>query len=285
VVLSLVFIAAFADLLAPHSPIAGGDLRTARLLPPSAAHLFGTDEPSPRHLQPHLHGARLTLVVVALVTVIIHADRPADRHHAGYFGGWVDIVLMRVTDIFLAFPRLILALAFVAALGPGIENAIIAIAITSWPPYARIARAETLTIRGRLHRRGPLRAHPRRASSGPRGAHVPALGDRAGDPRHGRHHPDRRRARLPRPRRPAAPARMGRDDRRRPALPDRPLVGPRPCPASPSSSSRSASTCWATACATCSTRRREMTAPLLDVQDLSVTFPTRTGLVEAVRGG
>ena len=62
-------------------------------------------------------------------------------------GGWVDTVLMRITDIFLAFPRLVLALAFVAALGPGIENAIIAIAITSWPPYARIARAETLTIR------------------------------------------------------------------------------------------------------------------------------------------
>jgi peptide/nickel transport system permease protein len=54
---------------------------------------------------------------------------------------------MRITDIFLAFPRLILALAFVAALGPGIENAVIAIAITSWPPYARIARAETLTVR------------------------------------------------------------------------------------------------------------------------------------------
>jgi peptide/nickel transport system permease protein len=62
-------------------------------------------------------------------------------------GGWVDTVLMRITDIFLAFPRLVLALAFVAALGPGIENAIIAIAITAWPPYARIARAETLTIR------------------------------------------------------------------------------------------------------------------------------------------
>ena len=54
---------------------------------------------------------------------------------------------MRITDIFLAFPKLILALAFVAALGPGIENAVIAIAITSWPPYARIARAETLTVR------------------------------------------------------------------------------------------------------------------------------------------
>jgi peptide/nickel transport system permease protein len=66
---------------------------------------------------------------------------------SGYIGGRTDAVLMRITDIFLAFPRLILALAFVAALGPGIENAVIAIAITSWPPYARIARAETLTIR------------------------------------------------------------------------------------------------------------------------------------------
>jgi peptide/nickel transport system permease protein len=66
---------------------------------------------------------------------------------AGYAGGWIDAVLMRLTDIFLAFPKLILALAFVAALGPGIENAVLAIAITSWPPYARIARAETLTVR------------------------------------------------------------------------------------------------------------------------------------------
>jgi peptide/nickel transport system permease protein len=66
---------------------------------------------------------------------------------AGYLGSWVDTVLMRITDIFLAFPRLILALALVSALGPGIENAIIAIAITAWPPYARIARAETLTVR------------------------------------------------------------------------------------------------------------------------------------------
>jgi peptide/nickel transport system permease protein len=66
---------------------------------------------------------------------------------AGYFGGVADRVLMRVTDIFLAFPRLILALAFVAAIKPGITSAIIAIALTAWPPYARLARAETLTIR------------------------------------------------------------------------------------------------------------------------------------------
>jgi len=70
---------------------------------------------------------------------------------AGYFGGLIDQVLMRITDIFLAFPRLILALALVAALGPGIENAILAIALTAWPPYARVARAETITVRRADH--------------------------------------------------------------------------------------------------------------------------------------
>jgi len=83
---------------------------------------------------------------------------------AGYAGGIVDAVLMRLTDIFLAFPRLVLALAFVAALGAGIENAVLAISITAWPPYARLARAETLTIRNsdyiaaiRLQGAGPMR--------------------------------------------------------------------------------------------------------------------------------
>jgi hypothetical protein len=114
---------------------------------------------------------------------------------AGYAGGWVDAVLMRITDIFLAFPRLILALAFVAALGPGIENAVIAIAITSWPPYARIARAETLTVR---HSDYIARCADRRVAgahrAAPHRAAVPAQRHRAGDARHGRHHPDRRRA-------------------------------------------------------------------------------------------
>ena len=66
---------------------------------------------------------------------------------AGYFGGWINALLMRITDVFMAFPRLVLALALVAVLGPGIENAVIAIAITAWPPYARIARTETLTTK------------------------------------------------------------------------------------------------------------------------------------------
>jgi peptide/nickel transport system permease protein len=66
---------------------------------------------------------------------------------AGYFGGRVDAVLMRLTDIVLSFPSLILALAFVAALGPGLDHAVLAIALTAWPPIARLARAEALTLR------------------------------------------------------------------------------------------------------------------------------------------
>ena len=146
IVLMLVLVAVFADVLAPYSPTAG-DLRTTRLLPPSAAHWFGTDDQGRDILSRLIHGSRITLFVVVLVAVLAAPVGLLVGTVAGYAGGWVDAVLMRITDIFLAFPRLILALAFVAALGPGIENAVIAIAITSWPPYARIARAETLTIR------------------------------------------------------------------------------------------------------------------------------------------
>ena len=147
IVLLLVFVAVFADVIAPFDPLQGGDLRTERLLPPSMAHLMGTDDQARDIFSRIVHGSRLTLMVVALVALIATPIGLAVGTTAGYFGGWVDTMLMRITDIFLAFPRLILALAFVAALGPGIENAIIAIAITSWPPYARLARAETLTIR------------------------------------------------------------------------------------------------------------------------------------------
>ena len=94
-----------------------------------------------------MFGARTTLTIVALVSAIVAPVGLAIGLTAGYFGNWIDAVLMRITDIFLSFPRLVLALAFAAALGPGIENAVIAIALTTWPPYARLARAETLTRR------------------------------------------------------------------------------------------------------------------------------------------
>ncbi len=151
IIVLLILVAIFANAIAPYDPIVGGDLRTERLLPPSAAHLMGTDGQARDIFSRIVFGSRLTLLVVSLVAVIATPIGLLIGTTAGYFGGWTDTVLMRLTDIFLAFPRLILALAFVAALGPGIENAIIAIAITAWPPYARLARAETLTIRNADH--------------------------------------------------------------------------------------------------------------------------------------
>lgn len=147
IILLLILIAIFADLLAPHSPVIG-NLAGARLLPPgSEGYLLGTDDQGRDILSRLLHGSRLTLLVIVLVAIIAAPVGLLVGAVSGYAGGWVDAVLMRVTDIFLAFPKLVLALAFVAAMGPGIENAILAIAITSWPPYARIARAETLAVR------------------------------------------------------------------------------------------------------------------------------------------
>ena len=146
IILGLLFVAAFAPLLAPKSPYIG-DLKNARLMAPSAEFWLGTDDQGRDILSRLIYGSRLTLQVVFLVAVIAAPIGLLVGTVSGYAGGWVDAVLMRITDIFLAFPKLVLALAFVAALGPGIENAIIAIALTSWPPYARIARAETLTVR------------------------------------------------------------------------------------------------------------------------------------------
>ena len=144
-VLMLVLVAVLAPWIAPYPPTVGE--LSQRLQAPSAAHWFGTDDQGRDILSRLMHGSSITLYVVALVAVLAAPIGLLVGTAAGYAGGWVDAVLMRITDIFLAFPRLILALAFVAALGPGIENAVIAIAITSWPPYARIARAETLSIR------------------------------------------------------------------------------------------------------------------------------------------
>ena len=147
IILLLILIAIFADVLAPHSPVIG-NLGGARLLPPgSPGYLLGTDDQGRDILSRLLHGSRLTLLVIVLVAIIAAPIGLLVGAISGYAGGWVDAVLMRITDIFLAFPKLVLALAFVAAMGPGIQNAIIAIAITSWPPYARIARAETLSVR------------------------------------------------------------------------------------------------------------------------------------------
>ncbi|WP_437613468.1 ABC transporter permease [Erwinia sp. V71] len=145
-VLLLVLAAAlFAPWLSSHD-IYAQDLNH-RLQHPSAQHWLGTDELGRDIYSRLLHGARITLYIAGLTALIITPLGLIIGAAAGYLGGWVDTVLMRLVDIFLAFPSLILALAFVAALGPGIENAIIAISLSSWPPIARLARAETLSIR------------------------------------------------------------------------------------------------------------------------------------------
>jgi peptide/nickel transport system permease protein len=147
IIIALLLIAAFANVLAPYSPVIG-NLAGARLLPPgSEGYLLGTDDQGRDILSRLMYGTRLTLTVVLLVAVIAAPVGLVVGTVSGYAGGWIDAILMRITDIFLAFPKLVLALAFVAAVGPGIENAVIAMALTSWPPYARIARAETLALR------------------------------------------------------------------------------------------------------------------------------------------
>jgi peptide/nickel transport system permease protein len=146
IVALLVIVAAFAPWLVTHDPYEQ-NLAQRLLAPGAAGHLLGTDDFGRDILSRIIVGARITLYIVVLVALIAAPIGLIVGTAAGYLGGVVDAALMRITDVFLAFPSLILALAFVAALGPGIGNAVIAIALTSWPPYARIARAETLTIR------------------------------------------------------------------------------------------------------------------------------------------
>jgi peptide/nickel transport system permease protein len=145
IVVALLLVAAFAPLIATADPLAQN--LDKRLLAPSLVNFFGTDSLGRDIFSRIVFGTRVTLVIVILVVITVGPVGLLIGAASGYLGGWVDRLLMRITDVFLAFPRLVLALAFVAALGPGLENAVIAIAITAWPPYARVARAETLIIR------------------------------------------------------------------------------------------------------------------------------------------
>ncbi|MBM2324051.1 MULTISPECIES: ABC transporter permease [Marivita] len=159
----LILCAIFAPVLATHDPFAQ-DLGQRLLAPGENGHLFGTDSLGRDIYSRLLYGARISIYIVLLVVMVAPLVGLIVGTMSGYAGGWIDVLLMRITDIFLAFPRLILALAFVAALGAGIENAVLAISLTAWPPYARIARAETLTIRNsdyihaiKLQGAGPFR--------------------------------------------------------------------------------------------------------------------------------
>jgi len=142
---AMLALALAAPLLATHDP--GTQILGQRLQPPSAEHWLGTDELGRDIWSRILYGGRITLGMVVAVVVLVAPVGLLVGAAAGYAGGTLDRLLMRVTDVFLAFPRLILALAFVAAMKPGIGSAVAAIALTAWPPYARLARAEALGIR------------------------------------------------------------------------------------------------------------------------------------------
>ena len=145
IILGLLLVAVLAPLFATANPY--GQILGDRLLAPSAKHFFGTDGLGRDIYSRVVYGARVTLTIALLVAAISTPLGMLVGIVAGYLGGAVDEIMMRLADVFLAFPRLILAIAFAAALGPGVENAILAIAIAQWPSYARLARAETLNVK------------------------------------------------------------------------------------------------------------------------------------------
>ena len=141
----LILMALLAPLIAPFDP--NVQTMSSRLLAPSALHWFGTDGFGRDLLSRVIYGARPTLLLVSLILVLTIPAGLLIGITAGYVGGWTERLLMRITDIFLSLPNLVIALALVAILGPGLMNGALALALTSWPPFARQARAETLALR------------------------------------------------------------------------------------------------------------------------------------------
>jgi peptide/nickel transport system permease protein len=147
---ALVVIAIFAPLIAPYPGDAGSATHPLEsFLPPSSHHWFGTDDVGRDVFSRVVYGARISLSVAAIVIAFSCIVGVPLGIAAGYFGGIVDNVLMRVTDIFLAFPALLLALALASVLTPSVGNATLAIAVTWWPWYARLARGQAASVAGR----------------------------------------------------------------------------------------------------------------------------------------
>jgi len=145
IVLFFVFIAIFAPLLAPHDPLE--IIVTRRLLPPSSDHLLGTDDLGRDNLSRILYGARVSLTVGILATAIGATVGVLFGILAGYFGGKLDSLIMRIIDVLLAFPGLLLAIAIVTVLGSSTRNVILAVAIFAVPGFARIVRGATLNVK------------------------------------------------------------------------------------------------------------------------------------------
>jgi peptide/nickel transport system permease protein len=149
-VLVIVLVAVFAPLLAPYPGDAGSATHPFAVLhPPSARHWFGTDNVGRDILSRVIYGTRISPVIAVFVLLIACAIGIPLGAAAGYFGGWLDEAIMRVTDIFLAFPPLLLALAFAAVLPPSLTSLVIAISITWWPWYTRLIRGQAASVAGR----------------------------------------------------------------------------------------------------------------------------------------
>jgi len=145
IIIILILVAGSASMLTTHDPYE--QILSNRLLPPSGQHFFGTDSLGRDIYSRVVYGTRVTLIIALLVAALSMPLGLIIGVPAGYLGGAVDEVLMRLSDVFLAFPKLILAIAFAAALGPGVETAVVAVALANWPSYARLSRAETLSVR------------------------------------------------------------------------------------------------------------------------------------------
>src|SRR5512135_1834232 len=143
----LILVAVSAPLIAPADPLK--QVLSSRLKPPSAAHWLGTDQLGRDVLSRMIYGARISLIIGTVVVGLAASSGTLVGLIAGYSGGWLDEGLMRLTDIFFAFPSLILAMAIAGALGPSLQNALIAVAIVIWPVYARLVRGQVLVLRER----------------------------------------------------------------------------------------------------------------------------------------
>jgi len=139
------FLAVFGPRIAPYDPYAVK--LQERFIPPSKGHWFGTDKMGRDVLTRMLHGAGYSIRAGLLVLVIAVPVGIILGGIAGLFGGWRDEMIMRITDVFLAFPSLILAMSFSAALGPSLFNAMIALSIVWWPMYTRLIRGQALSVR------------------------------------------------------------------------------------------------------------------------------------------
>jgi peptide/nickel transport system permease protein len=134
------------DVIAPADPLAQA---FSRFEPPSSEHWFGTDGLGRDVLSRVILGARVTIPLALLLVILSMTIGATAGAVAGYFAGGVDSAIMRISDLVFAFPPIILAMAVVAALGPGLRNAVLAIVIVAWPSYARVVRSLVLTFRGR----------------------------------------------------------------------------------------------------------------------------------------